>query len=137
MKYVQCYSVIYKRRVRSKICVHRCGLLCFFCCGILYMFSYMNKERLKKNWGEKADALDCFAEVKIMDPISSWCCYVFAMDENEEQVQCLLYSNAVGIEINTIPVHMLDNLYNEHGESPIIDREYRPMKISHILKRLS
>ena len=92
-------------------------------------------DRLKANWVDKADALDCYAEIKYYDPLSSWCCYVFAMDEYEETISVLLYSNALGAEITKMNVEDLSYMYNENGEPPVIDGEFRRKKVTEILKR--
>jgi hypothetical protein len=104
--------------------------------GIKAVINQKFKEALKKNWGEKADALDCYAEVKLIDPLSSWCCYIFAMDQNEEMVHCIMYSNAIGVEVDTQCVYDIYSRYNEEGNNPIIDTEYRRMNVKQILKRL-
>lgn len=93
-------------------------------------------DKLKANWGEKADALDCYVEVKLIDPISSWCCYVFAMDENEEMINCILYSDAIGPEIYTQCISDIYSMYNEHGGHPVIDQEFRRMRVVNVLRRL-
>jgi len=100
------------------------------------MLSDAVKNRLIKNWGDKANALSCYAEVKFIDPLSSWVCYIFAMDENEENLQCLLYSDTLGVEITTQSINELQNKYNEHGEHPVIDNEYRRMRVTEIIRRL-
>lgn len=100
------------------------------------MISQKVKDILKKNWGEKSKTLNCFAEVKLIDPLSSWRCYIFAMDESEELVQCLLYSNAIGVDIHTMCVYDIHLMYNEDGESPVIDKEFRRTRVTELLKRL-
>ncbi len=97
---------------------------------------YKIKELLKKNWGEKATTLNCFAEVKLIDPISSWACYIFAMNESEEMIHCLLYSDAIGVEIYTQCMQDIQSMYNEEGENPIIDQEFRRTRVTELLKRL-
>lgn len=94
------------------------------------------KESLKKNWGEKAEALNCYAEVKLIDPLSSWACYIFAMDQNEEMIQCLLHSDAMGVEIYSLCISDVYRMYNEDGENPVIDDEYRRVRVTELLKRL-
>ena len=94
------------------------------------------KEVLKKNWGERANTLNCFAEVKFIDPLSSWACYIFAMDESEEMIHCLLYSDAIGVEIDTQYMYDIQSMYNEEGQHPIMDSEYRRTKVTELLKRL-
>lgn len=97
------------------------------------MISNNIKQKLRDNWGERAEALECYAEVKFIDPLSSWCCYVIAMDE--EMLHCIFYSDAMGVEVGYITLNDLNNMYNEEGEAPQIDKEYRPMKASTILRR--
>ena len=94
------------------------------------------KKTLKSNWGEKADTLHCYAEVKLIDPLSSWTCYIFAMDKEEETIHCLLYTDAIGIEICTQPWNEIQIKYNEEGEHPQIDEEYRRITVVQLLKRL-
>lgn len=101
------------------------------------MLSHQLKETLKKNWGDKAAALDCYAEVKLIDPISSWCCYIFAMDQEEEVIHCLLYSEAMGVEIYTQCIQDVYSMYNEEGESPRIDPEFRRTRVIELLQRLN
>lgn len=101
------------------------------------MITQKTKEALKKNWGEKADTLNCYAEVKLIDPLSSWACYIFAMNETEELIHCLLYSAALGVEIYTQYIYDIYSMYNEHGENPTIDNEYRRTRVTEILRRLS
>lgn len=94
------------------------------------------KEDLKKNWGEKAETLNCYAEVKLIDPLSSWACYLFAMDNNEEMIECLLYSDSMGVEIHTESLEEIFHRYNEQGENPVIDTEYRRTRVVELLRRL-
>lgn len=101
------------------------------------MLSPKLKEALKKNWGEKANTLNCFAEVKLIDPLSSWCCYIFAMDQNEEMIQCVLYSDAIGVEVYTQCIYDIYSMYNEEGEHPVIDTEYRRIRVTELLRKLS
>lgn len=100
------------------------------------MLSQKHKDALKKNWGEKADTQNCFAEVKLIDPLSSWKCYIFAMDQNEEMVQCLLHSDPWGLEISTLCISDIHQMYNEEGENPVIDKEYRRTRVNELVRRL-
>lgn len=96
------------------------------------------KEVLKANWGEKADALNCYAEIKFIDPLSSpWACYIFAMDESEEIVHCLFSIAHRGSEIISLNLQDIYNSYNGEGEHPIIDEEFRRMRVTELLKRLN
>jgi hypothetical protein len=100
------------------------------------LLSQSVKSRLKSNWGEKSAALDCYAEAKLIDPLSSWACYLFAMDNNEEMIECLLYSDSMGVEIHTESLEEIFQRYNEQGENPVIDTEYRRTRVVELLRRL-
>jgi hypothetical protein len=93
------------------------------------------KEALKATWGDKASTLQCYAEVKIIDPLSSWACYIFAMSEDEKEVQCLVYTHGIGAQILTLDFCDLFLMYNAHGENPVIDTEYRRTLVTELLKR--
>jgi hypothetical protein len=94
------------------------------------------RETLKKNWGERADTLNCYAEVRLYDPLSSWCCYIFAMDEDEEEVKCLLYSDPMELEMYNGSLKDILSMYNEEGEHPIIDHEFRRIRLNNLIRRL-
>ncbi len=93
------------------------------------------KEALRKNWGDKANALSCYAELKFIDPISSWSCYIYAMNpETEYEIKCLVYDR--GIEIVDWNWIDLFNAYNREGEYPVIDREFRRIRVDVLYKKL-
>jgi hypothetical protein len=94
------------------------------------------KKSLKANWGDKADSLDCYAEIRFFDPLSSWCCYIFAMNEDEDLIHCLIYSGAMGGQIYTLHPDFIFQAYNRNGEFPEIDKEFRRTKITKLLERL-
>lgn len=95
------------------------------------------KESLLKNWGEKADALNCYCEVKFIDPLSSWACYVYAMNpDNEDEIACMVYEHE-HVEICDWSMNELMHTYNREGEYPEIDDEYRRKKASDLFKKLS
>lgn len=96
------------------------------------------KQKLMRNWGEQANSLNCFAEVRVYDPLSSWECYIYAMNpDNENEIQCLI-SGGRNIEPITTEwtMYEISMLYNSHGEGVEIDEEYRPRVVSEILKKL-
>lgn len=100
------------------------------------MISPKIKQKLKENWGEKAKTLNCFAEVKLIDLLSSWACYIFAMDESEEVIDCVIYTDALGAEIYTLYIIDVQQMYNEHGEHPVVDDEFRRIRVIELLRRL-
>lgn len=93
------------------------------------------REKLKSNWGEKADSLNCFAEVKLIDPLSSWACYLFAMSPDEERLLVLFYNKNFGIELGEMHTYELSLMHNREGEPPEIDDEYRRMRVTEIIRR--
>lgn len=99
------------------------------------MLSEQIKESLKKNWGEKANALDCYAEVKFFDPLSDWKCYIFGLNPNDEdEIACIVISEQ--IEVGKWSLKELYLTYNREGEHPIIDQEYRRTRASELLNKL-
>lgn len=103
------------------------------------MINHIIKKRLIENWGSKADSMTCRAEVRYYDPLSTWQCYVYAMNpEDENSIQCV-----VSHRKNERPVCMdwtikeLERAYNEHGEGVEIDHEFRSREIGYILKKLN
>lgn len=101
------------------------------------MLSESMKKLLQLNWGDKAESLACYAEVKFIDPLSDWQCYVYALDEDEDRIECLLYTRMLGVQITNWSLKELYLPYNEHGEAPFIDKDYRRTRASELFKRLS
>ncbi len=100
------------------------------------MLTEKQKDKLKSNWGEKADSLQCLAEVRIYDPCSNWQCYIYAMNpENEDEIKCIIEGFIVSIE-EKWQMSSIENLYNSNGESVKIDEEYRPKRADEVFKNL-
>lgn len=90
------------------------------------------------NWGEKSSSMSCYAEVKFIDPLSDWQCYIYSLNpEDEDTIECLLYTQMMGVQIAFWSLKELYLLHNEEGESPVIDTEYRKTRASELFKRLS
>lgn len=99
------------------------------------------KRSLKDNWGDKSSALDCYAEAKLTDSISHWLdnslsVYLFAMDQNEQIVHCIMHSNSQGPKVMEMPWNELINAYDENGEFLLIDPEFRRIKVPALIKKL-
>lgn len=96
------------------------------------------KEKLKKNWGERAEALQCLAEIRLYDPLSPWQCYILALDpEDETTVFCIISGgNNLEAMATTWTLYEIAMLYNAYGEGVKIDQEYRPRKAEIIFKEL-
>ena len=96
------------------------------------------KTILMKNWGDEADSLNCYAEVKFIDPLSDWQCYIYALNpDDEDRIECLLYTRTMGVQLANWSLKELCLLHNEEGESPIIDAEYRRTRASELFKKLN
>jgi hypothetical protein len=103
------------------------------------MMNMLNEDiiaTLKANWGDKATCMACFAEVKFMDELSGWSCYILAMNpDNEDEIACIV--KGFDVELCTWSLKELYCSYNVEGESPCIDHEYRRVRASELFKRLS
>lgn len=92
--------------------------------------------RLMANWGDRADAMACNAEIRLYDSSSDWCAYIFAMNpEDPDQVVCIFNGFDVGVETASMD-HLL-GLFNPNGDFPLIDRDFRPMDAQILLKKLT
>lgn len=99
--------------------------------------NYEQKQKLMKNW-DFSDSLQCNAEIRLYDPMSSFQCYIIAMyHEDEDTIYCIIQTNKCSPPIATLyTVLQLDEMYNEHGEGLEIDVEYRPRRAQEILTQL-
>ncbi len=103
------------------------------------MISDFLKDKLKTNWGEKADALDCLAYVRVFDPLSPWQCYVYALNpDDEDEVECIVkVSKSQEATLERWFMTSIMSLFNTDGESVEVDEEYRPRRALDILNRLN
>lgn len=100
------------------------------------MLSDKQKEKLKASWGEKADAMACLAEVRVYDPLSTWECYIYALNpQDEDEIACMI--NGFSLEVCDWKLSEISLTFNANGESPIIDDEYRPRRAAELFKVLS
>jgi len=102
------------------------------------MINNSQRNKLIANWGEKADSLACYAEIRVFDPLSEWQCYIFAMNpRDEDEIACLIKTHEFGeVEICEWSMKELEQMYNSNGEGVQVDREYRPKIATQILKQL-
>jgi len=106
---------------------------------ILKMLNHKQIEKLKANWGEKAEAMSCFAEVRVYDPNSFWECYIYSLNpEDEDEIDCIV---KVGKDQPAcVERWFLTNikcLFNSHGEGVKVDLEYRPKRAAELFKKLN
>lgn len=103
------------------------------------MLSPTDKQNLLQNWGDKAEALACKAEVRVYDPSSSWECYLIALNPDDENtVKCLIrpHKNAETV-YEEWTLENIKSLFNENGESVIVDDEYMPQGAAQLFKNLN
>ena len=94
------------------------------------------KPQLMRNWGEKADCLDCYCEVKFIDEYSDWACYIYAINpEDEDTIECIILDSDVGLYTWSLKELYLS--YNTQGDHPIIDQEFRKIHACVLYNKLS
>lgn len=100
------------------------------------MLSESIKDNLKANWGEKADALECLAPIKIhgIDYDGEWCCFIFAMNPEDEDEVMTLTRDRQDYELMLWSVDYIFNLFGNDGEYVKIDHEYKPRNVKTLLK---
>jgi len=94
------------------------------------------KKQLLRNWGEAAEALNCFCPIKYIDKASHWECFVYALNpSDEDEILCII--NAMSVESTKWSLKELLSCYNAEGDYVVIDDEYIPVHLTNILKRLN
>ncbi len=103
------------------------------------MLNQNQLDKLKANWGARAEALACFAEVRLFDECSPWQCYLLAMNpDNEDEVFCI-----ISPDLKTQPeatfwsIQDIFSLFNNQGEGVQVDYDYRPRRAAELFKKLS
>jgi hypothetical protein len=91
---------------------------------------------LMQNWGDKAQALDCLAYTRFYDPLSSWECYIYAVNpEDPDEILCIIHGEFTSVEVWNIKA--LFTLFNAHGENLLLDQEYVAQNVRTILNNLA
>jgi len=99
------------------------------------ILNHKQLEKLKANWGEKADGMECKAEVRVYDPLSKIEFYIYALNpDNDDDIMFLGVSD--NLELGQWSMQSLKSFYNAHGEPLTVDQEYRPRYINEIFKKL-
>ncbi len=96
-------------------------------------------DKLKSSWGDKATSMACMAEVRVYDPLSSWECFIFAMNpEDEDEIECIVkVSKHQPPSVERWFVTNIKGLFNQEGEGVEVDKEYRPRRTAELFKKLS
>lgn len=98
------------------------------------MLKEETKQALMQNWGDKANAMNCYTEVKFIDELTGWYCYVYALDpSNEDTIACIF----PGPKANEWSLKELYATYNHEGEYVVEDQEFRRIRTAELFKRLS
>ncbi len=93
-------------------------------------------KKLRENWGARADSLSCYAEIKFVDRLTNWAWYILAVNPDDDSTIRCIVDEAGEVKVCTWTLDDLDQFYNREGESPVIDREFRPMKADILYKKL-
>jgi len=94
------------------------------------------KRLLEDNWGEKAESMNCYTEVKFIDTESAWACYIYALNPADENtIACII--DGICLEVCEWTLKELYFTYNNQGEHPVLDQEFRRMRTSELFKKLS
>ncbi len=100
------------------------------------MLSEVIKQTLISNWGPKAQSMHCYAEVKLIHKSSNWACYVYALNpQDEDTILCLISNKYPYLEEWSLKE--LYQSYDNDGENPIIDTEFRKIRVAELFRKLS
>lgn len=99
------------------------------------MLSQNQKNKLLANWGDKAQAMDCNAEVRIYNTLPDWECYLYAMNPDDEDTVSIVW-HGMNIETHEWNLRDIMQIFNREGEYPLIDKEFVPRQASEIYKKL-
>ncbi len=102
------------------------------------MLSNKQIEKLKANWGEKADSVFCMAEIRLYDPLSLWECYLLSLNpDDEDEVVCIVkIGRNCSPSVETWSLKNIRGLFNQNGEGVLVDEEYRPRFSTELIKQL-
>lgn len=91
------------------------------------------KQSLMKNWSEKAEAMDCFIEIKFTDEDQKWNYYIYALNPYDEDEAMMIVDTIYEVDKPfTITAHLSDLLLNDLE----VDIDFRKMKASTLFKKL-
>lgn len=91
------------------------------------------KQSLMKNWGDKAEAMDCFAEIKFTDDDHKWNYYIYALNPDDETEAMMIVDTVYNpFEPFTVITSIRNTLWNSDG----IDTEFRRIRADKLFKKL-
>lgn len=92
-------------------------------------------DKLRDNWGEKSDSMECNAECCIYDPFSRTSWYVYAQDPADlDKLMCIECGD--GIKIGLYSYNMISQLFSLDGEYLVMDDEFRPRNAGVLYREL-
>lgn len=94
------------------------------------------KNALISNWGDRAEAMDCYCEVKYIDSMGFWKVYIYALDPNDEDSIKCICDTLFGAKLIDWSLTDLLNCFNENGEHVYVDPEFRRIKADILYKKL-
>lgn len=100
------------------------------------MLPFKIKENLLKNWGEKADALECYVEICFYHTDSRWHCYLYALNPDDDDLVKCIITDGDYCEIAEWSLERLLTFYDRAGEFPLIDPEFRRIRANILWKTL-
>jgi hypothetical protein len=78
----------------------------------------------------------CMAEVRVYDPLSSWECYIYALNpQDEDEICCII--KGFFVEVTTWKLSEIQQRFNSEGEHVVVDNEFRPRRAAELFKILS
>lgn len=99
------------------------------------MISGRVKDLLKRNWGEKAEAMACYAEAKLMHPRRAVAWYLFAMNPEDEDEICAIVANPFPSAYRGSLSEILE-AYQGVAEDLQLDQEFRRIRADVLYKKL-
>ena len=94
------------------------------------------KDRLKSNWGDRMHSMACYAEIKIIDPKERWGVYLLAMNPEDEDEVFFMGSSFPVLTPEIASLRAITEAFNDEGEYPILDNEFRRVWAAELFKRL-
>jgi hypothetical protein len=95
----------------------------------------MANSKLLANWGELAETLECNAEMRVYDPLSDFCVYVFAQNPDDlDEIYCIIAG--FDVEVTLWSVDELQACYNSDGQKLKTDHSFKPTHAGKLLRKL-
>ena len=93
-------------------------------------------ERLHDAWGEDADCMNCWAEVRYAYSSGEWACYIYALNPRDnDEIACII-DDGSGLDVCDWSMRELLGGHNREGEFPVVDADYRRTYVPDLIKKL-